>query len=516
MSDDPFRLYALDLTLKRSGQEDNYILLDTRSLPAPGYHRFLKQRYGERWPGLGHQRDLKETIDPLALVTLIEYIARSNQVYYLHPSFGYYFERFHLKPHGLVYEMKLLATNEVAGPALTARELQENDDLWKTLVADKLGPLQQNIQKQLQSRDTGRDATALYIGGMYSRALNFLGVEAQIAENREMAADYFYRALAFNTNNPSAFINLDYNRMLREGQRDNPEPSEGVRQRLRAYGGNWDRILGVNGPVDEPYSCFLLAQALARGRNYRQAAKNLLRTIHYLPDNLVARLALANAYVRSALPDKAFEITAAIRRENEGKKLPVPDEVSLIQAEAYAHSAKNDLPTAVKILTTAQQQYPEQEIPFSTLAEIYLVYRQVTNAMEVLERQLKLQPENVAALNNLGNLFMRLGEYEQGLPYLTRALALDPRQPEALRNRAIAHLQLNKWDAAQADYEMLKNTLPEPRYDVAYGLGEVAFQKKQVRTALRHFNEFLRLAPPGVPEAEQVRQRIKMLKSGKF
>jgi len=41
-------------------------------------------------------------------------------------------------------------------------------------------------------------------------------------------------------------------------------------------------------------------------------------------------------------------------------------------------------------------------------------------------------------------------------------------------------------------------------------------QEEQVRTALRHFNEFLRLAPPGVPESEQVRQRIKLLKSGTF
>ena len=64
MSDDPFRLFALDATLKKSGQSDQFLLLDTRSLPSPGYHRYLKQRYGERWPGLGHQRALGDAPAP--------------------------------------------------------------------------------------------------------------------------------------------------------------------------------------------------------------------------------------------------------------------------------------------------------------------------------------------------------------------------------------------------------------------------------------------------------------------
>lgn len=516
MSDDSFRLFALDATLKKSGQGDRFLLLDTRSLTSPGYHRFLKHRYGERWPGLGHQRSLTDTIDQPSLVVLLDYIAQSNQVYYLNPSFGYYFERFYQKPEGLVYKLEVLDTNAVAGPTLTAAELEANDAIWKKMLTRELRGLQGKIQQEAALREPRRDSTALYIGGMYSRALNTLGVEAQKAGKLPMAAEYFGLALAFNTNNPAAFINLDYNKLLQSGKRDNPEPSEGATKRLFYYGGNWEAILGLNGPLDEPYSCFLLAQSFARGRNYHQAAQNLIRTLHYLPDNLVARLALANACVRSGLPGEAFKITTSIRAAAAGKPLPPLDEVSLLQAEAYAHAGQGDLPAAVKLLTDAQRRFPEQDIPFSTLSELYLANQFLTNAVVVLEQQLKLQPQNVTALNNYGHLLMRQGRYVDAVLVLSRAIAVQSTHPQALLNRAISNLQLGKLDDAQTDYEALQNALPRPSHAVAYGLGEIAFRQKKVRTALRHYNKFLELAPVGVPETEQVRQRIKQLKSGKI
>lgn len=516
MSDDPLRLYALDVALKKSGQSDRFILVDTRSLPSPGYHRALKHRYGERWPGLGHQRALTETIDQPSLVLLMDYVAQSNFVYYLHPSFGYYFERFYQKPEGLVYKMELLGTNDVSGPVLSDGELKRNDTIWKELLNGKLRNLRSQIQRQATERESRRDLAALYLGGMYSRALDAFGVEAQRADKLPLAAEYFGLALAFNTNNPSAFINLDYNKLLQAGKRDNPEPSDGVKKRLFNYGGNWEAILNYNGPVDEPYACFLLAQALARGRNYRQAASNLRRTLHYLPDNFVARLALANACVRGGIPREAFRITTALRAAYHGKSLPAVDEVALIQTEAYAHAGQGDLEGAVKLLTDAQQRFPDQDAPFSTLSELYLANRHLTNAVLVLEQQLKLQPKNVSALNNYGHLLMREGRNADALAPLTQALALQPVHPEALLNRAIANLQIGKLEESRTDYEALQNALPRPSYAVYYGLGEIAFRQKKVRTALRNFNRFLEFAPEGVPEIEQVRQRIRALKSGKF
>ena len=43
------------------------------------------------------------------LVQLLSRLAQTNSLYYLHPSFGYYFEFFYPEPHGLVYKLNPLS-----------------------------------------------------------------------------------------------------------------------------------------------------------------------------------------------------------------------------------------------------------------------------------------------------------------------------------------------------------------------------------------------------------------------
>ena len=50
-------------------------------------------------------------VDEGFLVQLALRLAETNSIYYLHPSFGYYFEFFYLEAHGLVYKLKPYSTN---------------------------------------------------------------------------------------------------------------------------------------------------------------------------------------------------------------------------------------------------------------------------------------------------------------------------------------------------------------------------------------------------------------------
>ena len=43
-------------------------------------------------------------------------LAQTNSIYYLHPSFGYYFEFFYPEPHGLVYKLNPYPTNALFAP----------------------------------------------------------------------------------------------------------------------------------------------------------------------------------------------------------------------------------------------------------------------------------------------------------------------------------------------------------------------------------------------------------------
>ena len=54
-----------------------------------------------------------------ALEQFMYQIGHKHPIYYLHTSFGYYFEEFYLKPHGMVYELKSYPSNAPQPPLPT-------------------------------------------------------------------------------------------------------------------------------------------------------------------------------------------------------------------------------------------------------------------------------------------------------------------------------------------------------------------------------------------------------------
>src|SRR6185503_3980982 len=117
-----------------------------------------------------------------------------------------------------------------------------------------------------------------------------------------------------------------------------------------------------------------------------------------------------------------------------------------------------------------------------------------------LWRLVQAQPKNVDGLVNYAALKIRLGAYREAIPPLDQALEIEPNNLSARLNHGIANLQITNLDAARYDYELLERRVSKPNYLVHYALGEIAFQKKQKKTALEHYEKYLKLAPRGTPE----------------
>ena len=515
LSDDPARLHSLAAALTERGQHKSFLLVSTPSLSQPEYHRTMRQRHGQRWPVVPLPTTPNTPLDGGNVLEVLTRLSQAGEMYYLHPSFGYYFERFYLKPQNLVYRMHTYASNEVTAPVCSATELKENDAFWQSI---KAGPIASAVQdrKRDEEKPKARKKQQQRLQVMpliYSRGATYLGVEYQRAGNLEKAAEYFSLALDINPDNPAAYINNDFNAHLKSGKKDIPNPSEGAIKRLAPYGGNWDTILSFNGPIDEPNSCFLLAQRLANARQYRQAVNLLTRTVEFAPELLAARLALGGALVRAGFADKALESVEATRTFMSGKQVATAERLLLVETEALAYSAQENLAAAEKVLLEAQEKHPLRPGPFTTLADIYRSRRMLTNALDVLDRQIKNQPEDYGALINYGAMLMGMGRFEESIVYFDRVLALKPQQPYALMNRAIAQLQCGRLDGAQQDYEQLDRLLPKKSHAVYYGLGEIASKKKNNKTAIRYFTQYLEVAPVGTPESAAIRERIKTLKN---
>jgi Flp pilus assembly protein TadD len=519
LSDETFRLHALRAALAATGSTGrDVMLIDASALPNPAYHAWLRGRYPD-WPALPAARP-GAIVEPATLAGLVSSLAQKRPLFYLQPTFGYYMETFYLRPRGALYELVRLPTNSVSPPAFKAEELQPSAEFWRKFKTDHLGGLIQAVKPVPVKSRTKKQAQVspliLYAASVFSRGMNFLGVQFQKSGDLEKAAEFFGYALELNPDNPCAFINQEFNAVLRGQGTAQAGPSEGVKTRLAPYRGNWDNILSLNGPVDEPNTCFLLAKTYSTTGLSRQAAQLLERALALAPGDPSIRLSLANAYTATGLPDRALALVAALRAERPATNLTTVAELALTQAEAWAYVAKNDVPTAEKLLLAVQQRFPQEPGAFGPLVEIYRSLGRNQDALNLLERQIKLQPNNPNALLNLAALHMSEGAHEKALPLLDAALKLQPAFFGARFNRAIAHLSLGRLDQAQSDYEALElmSQTPDPR--LYYGLGEVFTAKKMRKKAIEQYEKYLKTAPDNTPEAKLVRDRLKALKSGKF
>lgn len=497
LSDDPINLRLVEFALRARGAADQFVLLDTRLMPLPAYHREVLRRQPGRWPDTASRQDAPAQFDSPALIQLLAATARSNRVCYLHPSFGYYFEAFHLAPYGLVYELDPCGSGEIVRPALTTERIAANNKFWEQL---------QPRLEELTRRDDPRNPTLTALKRNYSLSANHWGVELQRHGDLAGAGRMFERALALNLENASAEINRAFNRQLQVGKRAPVEIPKSVKDRFGKFR-TWDAMLGVNGPIDDPAIAFELGREFARNFQYRQSAYQFARVAEIDPPNLgvEARLAWIGVMTTGQRPDDALKAIAALR--DSGRPLSVIHQVELIRLEARAQFAKGEHKLAEQTLQQARAKYPQDESVLDALSQIYLLSGRFADALAAIDEQLRLAPDSVRALLNRGAAAIQLKDYAGALAPLNRALDLTPRNPAALMNRAIALLQTGRLEDAGKDYKLLLDLAPN-QFAVHYGLGEIAYRQKNRGAAVKHYTTYLNLAPTNSEEAVIVRGRL--------
>ena len=117
LSDDPsnpypFRLEYLDATLRRGGKSSPHLLVSTASLTHDtNYLTFLKRWNPSYQLAPAGTNLIDGEPDALNIIHLLDRWSQTHPLYYIHPSFGYFFERFYAEPQGLVYQLKTYPTN---------------------------------------------------------------------------------------------------------------------------------------------------------------------------------------------------------------------------------------------------------------------------------------------------------------------------------------------------------------------------------------------------------------------
>jgi tetratricopeptide (TPR) repeat protein len=525
LSDDPRRLWLAQAALAAQANSPKHLAVDTRLLVSPDYHRTLNRKSAGLWPLPPTNRPTE--IDPLTLVDRMLKLASEREVYYLHPSFGYYFEFLRPEPHGIIHRLVPYGTNELLSPPLSVALVEENENFWTNSASACLARLDRlmgrtdtkvttNLFERLLQRGgilPGKHGEALEVAKLHSRSLNHWGVQLQRSGYMTAAGAAFARAEQLNPLNVPAEVNREFNRKLIAGNKATVTLTSNIEDKFEAYR-TWDQMIGENGPFDEPTFSYEQGRVFALATLYRQALHEFERVRSLATDDIPSRLWLANIYLNTRLFDQALSVAEEVKTHPERFALTATNRTDFLHIEASARMARGDATAADGLLQAAVSRDPTNYYLLAVTAQVYMRNGWFTNAQSLFDQQLRLRPGDTDALMNKGYVCLQSGAYREAVVALDRLLRIQTNNHPALVNRAIAHLRLNELDAAERDYASLRDLYPTA-YQVYYGLGEIAWRRSDTNAALGAYEKYFSNAPPNTAEAKVVAQRYGQLKSAK-
>ncbi len=524
LSDDPMRLLLAKSWLARDGNPSDRIFLNTQNLLSPNYFNEQQKLHPTEWLGPVDPKKLPQGVDPRTLITLLLKFSEQRPVYYLHPSFGYYFEYFYPVPHGLVYEMRRTSTNAVAVPPLTDSEIVENETFWSRHAdsasellpfiteppTKKLPTFRQKLLKKLHV-PFEPSPMAITLGNYYSLALNFWGVQSEVAGRLPEAQRRFELSLKLNQNNISARRNLEFNKDLQAGVPTSVQSPKSLEADFGKYR-DGPQIMRECGPFDEPTHRFAQGVIFGQTGLNRQAAQQFERIAALVPDYLPSQLWLAQFYVINRFPEKALSLIPKIRAAAEASADSGVGKFDLLKIEVSALFSAGKSALAEQKLRELMNEYPKDINLLSLAFQLSTTFKSYTNALRAVDFALELKPDDVGALVNKGYLSIQVNDHPTAIAALTTALSYDTNNATAKLNRAIAYLASDKLQAAQQDYSELEKLFPN-MFQIYYGLGEIAWRNKDTNNAIRNYDLYLANAPAETDEAKTISERLQNLRT---
>jgi len=519
-TDTPRRLYLVQEALEQAGRGGEYVPVDTYALSSPDYHRFLHRKYPRLWPLVVDAKN-QSVLDSRGLLAMMELLAKTNSIYYLNPSFGYYFEAFYQEPHGLVCQLKPLPQDTLLPRRPDARLLAENEAFWARAETDVFAPIiaaatpadsfasRNEVGQRLMARlhiKTEPNNNALLAGEYYSRSLNFWGVQAQRCQSLIPAAAHFEAAKKLNPDNVAAAVNLACNQELRAGLPVVLDLAKASSDQWGKYH-SWENMATACGPFDEPSFCFEDGSIFMQGSLFCQAIAAYERVREFLPDNLPTLVSLGELYVFSHRPELALQVLREPLAHPERFGLNETNSTEMNMVASAAYLQQTNLARGIPLLEHEVEHHQDDTTLLTVATQVYLTQGLVNNALHVISLKLSLTPDDPVWLFAQGIAHLRVEQYPEAVASLTRVLTLQTNNYDALFNRGVAYLKMDDLKSSHSDFLQLQQAYPKS-YQAAYHLGEIAWRERDTNQALQNYSIYLANAPTNSAELKEIRGRV--------
>ncbi len=505
------------------GRAGDVMLVGTPQLISPRYHAFMAAKYEARWPTiLG--TNTAERITPDVLVKTLVSLAKKEAIFYAHPSSGLFFERFAGESKGAVHRLTLRTNEDISVPPLTAVQLTDNERLWQDRWSSHIGKrLAQFISQRAEAmrwkssslkwlRVTEREnATAAFLSGAYSKAMNHWGVQLQQAGRSGEATQWFRRAIESDPANLAALINLEYAQRRSRGK-NAPLAMSWAREHFAEafeHYESWYDVISRNGPVDEPTYLLQTGRLLLATGNPRQAVTAFKRCTELCPNWPMPKLFEAQSYNQTGAFERALELTTGLESQSElfrGAGL-----ARLLECHVTAQRGLNRTNEAWEAIEQYVSKHAMQGDVISTAAMLCSTGGRIERELELLVALSARMKPDAGLLTRRGLAEFRLGRNKQAAETLTHALDLAPDDAQTRLFRAVARVGDGQTDAARADYELLLKN-PGSAQPALLGLGNISWSAQDTNAAILYYEQFMSNNASATPQASVVSERLKQMR----
>lgn len=514
LSDFPKKLQVFQAALARHGNPADWLAVDTRALPKVEYRAQLERRQ----PGAGWlTENNRHELAPVETLRLLAQVATSNRLFYLHPSFGYFFEGFYLEPTGSIYEMKLRNRKDPLDvPPLAADAMEANEKFWTSLWEKDLAALAPS-----QGRPSGLEnhlahyglvpASRLQDGWLaewYSISLDNLAVNLQKQGHLREAQSHLEQALQLNSNNVSARLTLLCNSNL---QASGNIGMDNVAKVAAQVGGpdKFSQIMSSDGPFDEPtFNCIQGGYFLTEGL-LLQAAEQLERVLTLTTNVPTVELAMADIYNQLNMPDRSRKLINHLREEVSNRPANTSVDLQLALVDCCSSLLQTNKANARSALRAVAKQYPDDPQVVSRVLAAYMSFGDFTNALRLADDQVARNPDDATSLDNKAMVLLQSGQTAEAITIYGHILT-ETNLPWVRVNRAFAYLTRTNFDLAENDLrELEKDDNVFPMVD--FGLATVAEHKQDTNQVAHYLRLCMTNAPAGSAIWQQASAKLRAL-----
>jgi Tfp pilus assembly protein PilF len=436
----------LQAELARSKSGGQAMLIQTHQLASPDYQVRLAKRKNSLWPPPPDEVLEAKRIDDLQILKMLNAVNDTTPIYYLHPSFGYYFEQFYLQPHKAVFRLLPYPseTDSLDKPALTTDQALANSTFAGAIEKkfDAFAEESEQLRKN-QFLDS------LIIMGWLSRNLNQRGVDLIRNNQSEAAEKLFLAACKIYRGSPKGNVVAQAN--LRQV---NPESDYEFDEELGRLIGE-DELLALSridstlktyGPFDLTQACFRLGQNFARKTQIRQAYHELTRAAELaktLPDPVFF---IADMFVSYGLPEKAQLFIERLATMHNANPFTPDQQIKLIRLKAGLLLVSSGPLEAEKDLLQQLKPHMNTIAGLHTMLAFHLDHDQNAKALGLLDTWLKDNPDDLNTLTDKGQLLSKLKHYDKAIEVYQSALEFANSQEESNLISMIAATYTEKGD----------------------------------------------------------------------